>query len=61
MNDAWALWPDGTLCHWDEIDEMTHMSDDYELLDDDQLIERDPETAALVGLIPAFNFGPEDV
>lgn len=28
MNDIY-LWPDGTWCFGDELNAMTHMSDDY--------------------------------
>lgn len=25
------VWPDGTWCYGDELEEMTHMSDDYQV------------------------------
>ncbi len=31
-SDDIAHWPDGTWCYGDELEHMTHMSDDYETL-----------------------------
>ena len=34
MNDStFAVWPDGTFCSWDELEQMTHRSDDYQLIE----------------------------
>ena len=27
-----CLWADGTWCYWEELERMSHMSDDYELI-----------------------------
>lgn len=31
-NDDVCLWPDGTWCYRYELPEMSHMSDDYQVL-----------------------------
>lgn len=31
-SDDIVVWSDGTWCYGDELSQMTHMSDDYELL-----------------------------
>ena len=34
MNDlTFAVWPDGTFCEWAELEQMTHRSDDYEIVE----------------------------
>lgn len=30
--DSVTLWPNGSWCYWHEIDEFTHMSDDYKII-----------------------------
>ena len=32
LGDDVCLWPDGTWCYYDEIEEMSHMSDDFEIV-----------------------------
>lgn len=27
-----VVWPDGTFCHYHELSQMSHMSDDYEIV-----------------------------
>lgn len=27
-----VVWPDGTTCHYDELSEYSHMSDDYQIV-----------------------------
>ena len=30
-----CLWSDGTWCYYEELEEMTHMSDDFEIVEMD--------------------------
>ena len=32
MSEYIVLWPDDTWCYMDELCEMSHMSDDYQLI-----------------------------
>ena len=43
-NDDICLWADGTWCYPDELEDMTHKSDDYEVIGTDELFNRTGET-----------------
>ena len=30
--DSIAMWSDGTWCYWEDMGDMNHMSDDYQLI-----------------------------
>ena len=36
----YAWWPDGTSCYAEDVDEMTHMSDDYEFISESEYMRR---------------------
>ena len=38
-----AVWPDGTECEITEVHEFTHMGDDYEVISEQKLLERQLE------------------
>ena len=35
-----AVWADGTECELSQVEEFTHMSDDYEVISEQKLLER---------------------
>ena len=37
--NKYAMWPDGTYCDMEEVEEYSHMSDDYQVIDETEFVE----------------------